>query len=294
MASSVPDQPPRVAAEIRAMDIFVAWPQQSRAADCQQPRTVVADMQHGLYPSIASDAKDLGVESNSERQRQQLILRVEVCALQPQDVLRVLSGGSETPRVCVDRADAGIRKRANAGVAVLRRMTDLGQVHNCGRAHVYQAERRYKYSGIDVGGLKGRCQFGLNVPIIVGIKNSVRHDAAQDALIRVAVGIDESGNQNVVCSVDDGCFCRHRNIRPHRGDLAILDQHVGLDEVSDLAVERQHHAAFEKDRVLPLQARQFGIGLRRAGALCDGAAGQYSSCGFACRQADARFQKGAT
>src|SRR5258708_2670309 len=39
-----------------------------------------------------------------------------------------------------------------------------------------------------VGGLKGRCQFGLNVPIIVGIKNSVRHDAAQDALIRVAVG----------------------------------------------------------------------------------------------------------
>jgi hypothetical protein len=71
-------------------------------------------------------------------------------------------------------------------------------------------------------------------------------------------------------------------------------QHVGLGEVSHLAVERQHHAAFEKDTVLPLQARQFGVGLRRAGALCDGAARQYFNCGFATRQADARFQKAAT
>src|SRR5258708_39098531 len=112
------------------MYIFMARPEQSRAAERQQPRTVVADMQHGLYPGIAGDAKDLGIESNPERQRQQLILRAEICALQPQDVLRVLSRRSETPRVCVDRADAGILKRANAGVAVLRRMTDLGQVHN--------------------------------------------------------------------------------------------------------------------------------------------------------------------
>jgi hypothetical protein len=40
-----------------------------------------------------------------------------------------------------------------------------------------------------------------------------------------------------------------------------------LGEVSHLAVERQHHAAFEKDTVLPLQARQFGVGLRRGAGM---------------------------
>ena len=38
------------------------------------------------------------------------------------------------------------------------------------------------------------------------------------------------------------------DVRPHRGDLAALDQHVGLLEVADRAVEREHAAALDQDR----------------------------------------------
>src|SRR5262249_58154263 len=64
VASCVPDHPPRIAAEIRAMDVFIAGPQQSRPAERQQPRAVVAHMQDGWYPGIAGDAKGLGIESD--------------------------------------------------------------------------------------------------------------------------------------------------------------------------------------------------------------------------------------
>ena len=57
---------------------------------------------------------------------------------------------------------------------------------------------------------------------------------------------------------------RHRDVRPHLADFAVLDQHVRLREVADLAVERQHDAAFEQDAALPLHAGELGIG--RSGA----------------------------
>src|SRR5262245_58417570 len=81
VASRVPDQPPRVAAEIRAMDVFVTGPQQSRASERKQPHAIVANMQYSWNPGIAGNSKSLGVESNPQRQRQQLILRAEVRAL---------------------------------------------------------------------------------------------------------------------------------------------------------------------------------------------------------------------
>ena len=56
----------------------------------------------------------------------------------------------------------------------------------------------------------------------------------------------------------------HRDVRPDLADLAVLDQHVGLREIADLAVEREHHAALEQDAARGLQARQL-VALRVRG-----------------------------
>lgn len=52
------------------------------------------------------------------------------------------------------------------------------------------------------------------------------------------MGIDETGNQNAIGGIDD-ChgvtgYC---NIWPDLTDLAILDQHVRLREVTDLSIK---------------------------------------------------------
>ena len=53
-------------------------------------------------------------------------------------------------------------------------------------------------------------------------------------------------------------------------DLAVLDQYVRLHEISDLPVERQHHAALQQDAALPLQTGKLGIGPLPALRRCRG------------------------
>ena len=48
---------------------------------------------------------------------------------------------------------------------------------------------------------------------------------------------------------------------PHRGNLAALDQHVGLLEIADRAVEAEHAAALDQDRTAGRgRGRLLGLG----------------------------------
>ena len=58
------------------------------------------------------------------------------------------------------------------------------------------------------------------------------------------------------------CGVRRADVRLHRRDLAAFDQHVGLLEIADRAVERKHAAALEQDR--PAGLRLARRRLRRA------------------------------
>jgi len=109
----------------------------------------------------------------------------------------------------------------------------------------------------------------------------------------MAVGVDESGNDDPVRGVDHGHrVFRHGNIRADFANLAVLDQHVGLREIADPRVERQHHAALEQDAALSLHSAEFGVGISSAGALSQSFAGQqHLRRGAAGRNAAARFEK---
>ena len=80
---------------------------------------------------------------------------------------------------------------------------------------------------------------------------------------------------------------RHRDVRPDRADLAVLDQHVGAGEVADLAVEGEHDAALEQDAPLSHHAGEIGI----ARALGVRPARQYLRRRDACRERRARCQQ---
>jgi hypothetical protein len=55
-------------------------------------------VQHGWYPGLAGDGKGLGIKSNPQRQREQLVFRAaEIRALQPKNVLRFLIGPVSNP-----------------------------------------------------------------------------------------------------------------------------------------------------------------------------------------------------
>ncbi len=66
---------------------------------------------------------------------------------------------------------------------------------------------------------------------------------------------------------------RHRDIRPDLADLAVLDQHVGLREVADCAVEGEHDAALEQDAAFSLHPGKQAVG--RSPALGKRAARQH-------------------
>ena len=74
----------------------------------------------------------------------------------------------------------------------------LRDIDDRGCAHVDETERRHQRPGIRIRGLIGRCQNVLNVVVIVGIEQAVHQDVAQELLVRMAVGVDESGNDDLV------------------------------------------------------------------------------------------------
>src|SRR6516225_1664617 len=223
------------------------------------------------HADLSREREHVSIEVGSQSEGQQLILGAEISSLKAFNVLRILRGGAGAPVIGKDRSDAGFLQRANASVAVLRCVRNLRDVDDRGRAHVDEAERRHQHPGISIRRLIGRRQDVLNVAVIVGIEQAVHQDVAQEPLIGMAVGVDETGNDDPVRGIDDrGHIARHLDIRPNLADLAALDQHVRLREVADLPVEGEHDAALEQNAAFTLYAGKLGV----CGSLCpwDGSA----------------------
>jgi hypothetical protein len=64
----------------------------------------------------------------------------------------------------------------------------------------------------------------------------------------MAMGIDEARDDDALRGIDD-LSARRADIRLHRRDLLAFDQHVGLLEIADGAVEGEHAAAPDQDRL---------------------------------------------
>ena len=76
LAAGVLEQTPGVAAQMRAVDVFVAGPQQLGLGELEQHLLgVVPDaVRHHVHAVLAGERELLGVETAAERKRQQLIL----------------------------------------------------------------------------------------------------------------------------------------------------------------------------------------------------------------------------
>ena len=263
--AGVLEQAPRRVAQMGAVDVFIARPQQPGAPELEQCAfgVVAHAVGDATHADLACISEDVGVEHGAERQRQQLVLRAEICALQPHDILRVAHVGSAAAPVGVDRAHAGLPQRTNAGVAVLRCMRDLRRVDGGGGAHVDHTERRDEHAGIGIRGRIGRCERIADVATVVGIEQAVGEDAPQQALVEMVMRVDEARHYDAIGGVDHRCVvARNCDARPDFADLAVLDQHIRLREVADAAVEGEDDPALEQDAALALHPGQESIGIR--------------------------------
>ena len=221
----------------------------------------------------------LGRTAGRQEQRRQLIVAGEILLAQPRDIARIF-GRRDLPdpagfvlpgAVGEDRPDARIHQPLDAGVGVLRRILDVRPVEHAGHAGVDGAERAEQVRRVDVVRRHLGAERALHHVAVV-FERAVRQDVAQEALPHVPVGIDESRHHDRVRRVDH-LGVRRIDVRPHRGDALALDQHVGLFEVADRTIERQHAAALEQDRparrraggLLGLRGSHRGAGDRRAG-----------------------------
>jgi hypothetical protein len=242
------EQAPGLVAQMRAVDVFVARPQQSGASELDQRALGILAhaMRDAAHADLARISEDLRIEQRAERKREQLVGGAEIAAPQPDDVLGVSSVRTAAAPIGINRADAGILQRANTGVAVLGRVGDLRGVDRGGRAHVDHAERGDQHAGIGVGGRVGRGKRIGDVAVVVGVEQSIGEDVAQKPLIEMVMGVDEAGQHDAVGRIDHrGVVTGISDVRTDLANLAVLDEHVGLGEVADLPIEGKDHAALE-------------------------------------------------
>src|SRR5262249_36114027 len=75
----------------------------------------------------------------------------------------------------------------------------------------------------------------------------IRRDAAQRALPRVHMGVDEARQHDAIGGTDDLRAIRRRNVRRNRRDAVVLDQHVADRKVRDARLHRDHGAALDEN-----------------------------------------------
>ena len=126
------------------------------------------------------------------------------------------------------------------------RVLDVRPVEHAGHAGVDRAERADVVGGIDIVGRHLGAERALH-DVAVVLQRAVRQHVAQEALPHVPVGIDEARHDDAVRGIDH-LRVRRADVRLHRRDFLAFDQHVGLLEVADGAVEREHAAALDQDR----------------------------------------------
>ena len=142
---------------------------------------------------------------------------------------------------------------------MLGRILDVRPVEHTGHAGIDGAERAEQIGGVDVVRRHLGAERALHdVPVV--FERAIRQHVAQEALPHVPVRIDEARHDDDIRGIDHLRVGR-ADVRPHRRDLLALDQHVGLLEIADRAVEREHETALEQDRPA---GRGIGRSLRAA------------------------------
>ncbi len=275
MPAGVLDEAPGVRRLVQAMDVLITRPEQPRAGDLHQgsARVLGHEMQHRRHAGLARHHEQFGIEADAEREGQQLVFGAEIGPLNPPNVLRILIRGSGAAGVGVHSADAGLLQRANAGVAVLRRVADLGQIDDRGRPHVNQAERRRQHAGVHLCWRECGREQRLDIAIVVRHQLAVRHDAVEQALISVAVGVDEARNGDPARAIDRRCV-RGGDARPDVADFAVLNQYIRRGKITDLTVDGDNRGALDQNAARALQAAQRGIGRILGDALSYAGSGQ--------------------
>ena len=217
-------------------------------------------------------------------ERHQLVFRREVLLAQARDIVGVLVARRVSPlagrglRTAVGehRAHARVGKPLDGRVGVLGRVVDVRPVEHAGDARVDRAEGAEEVARIGIlRRVDGAERLLHHVDVVA--ERSVGQNVAQDALPHVAVGIDEARHHDGVRGVDH-LGIGGADVRPHRRDLAAFHQHVGLLEVADRLVAREHAAALDEDRTAGCRYRAGGGGrLGERGAAHAGRHG--GSCG---------------
>ena len=212
----------------------------------RQQLAAAVDVQGDGRADLAPRGPVGGIERGGEGQRDELVLAGEILATQPFDVagILVLRPG-RAGAVPVDRADARFLEAADRGVGVLGRVRDVRPVQQRGDPGVQRAPRAQEVAGVHVVGAVDPAGRRADVAEVVRIEPAVGQDVAELSLPGVPVGIDEARHDDHGRRVD---LARRRpQIRPDRGDLAALDQHVGPVEVAQRGVHGEDHAALEQD-----------------------------------------------
>ena len=119
-------------------------------------------------------------------------------------------------------------------------------VENGCDASFHRAECAHQITGIHVFGPVMRTELALHDLEIVA-ERGIRDDVAQNAFPHVPVGVDEPGHDDRAAGVDHLGVGRGE-VRPHRGDLAAGDQHVGAFEIAHRWIKREHAAVLDQDR----------------------------------------------
>ena len=196
-----------------------------------------------------------------QEQRRQLVVAVEILLAQPRDVARIfllrrilpVAGRGLRIAVGEHRAHAGFLQALDAGVGVLRRVLDVRPVQHRGHADIDAAQRAEQVG--DVGVLRNV----VGAELLLDQRDVVGSEPSGSELRRNPSHMWRwvSTKPGITTHFDgiDHLGVRRADVRLHRRDFLALDQHVGLLEVADVLVEREHAAALDQDRPAGLRGR---------------------------------------
>ena len=233
-------------------------------------------------PSRVVGAAGRRSRAAAEAESHQLILRVEIRLRDASDALRCVVHGAwkfirDTLSASIDSSGVGdnhsasrIHQSLDHGVRVLRSVSRLRSVGPGRNTFADFTQTRDEFRDVTVlrvvwraaeipDNRVGILRIGdaargpdvLNDGAVAFLrpcarKQSFGNDAALQRLILMMVRRDESGHDDSSRTVDD-LGIGDRDVRCNLGDRFTVDQDVGLLEVSELRVERQHHASAQQN-----------------------------------------------
>src|SRR5690606_16208925 len=140
--------------------------------------------------------------------------------------------------VGVRGADPAVLKAVDVGVGVLGSVVDVGPVEEGRDPGVDALEGAGQVRGVDVLGAIQRRERIEDLDEVV-VEGGVGRRAPDRRLPRVAVGVDEAGDDDVAGDVDDLGVGRFQ-VGADGGDLRAFDEDVAPSQVAQLRVHRDH------------------------------------------------------